>query len=117
PVPSLSVSAPVSVAPAVLPSPVPQTPIQPTVFAVPVRHTPAPVAPLSPPPVPAMPSPAVGGTPPAPRPKAQDKRLTSRRAFVVSLVGLAALGGGGAWLLAQRLSPPDVGSTSSTNNN
>ncbi|MBV8694190.1 MAG: serine/threonine protein kinase [Ktedonobacteraceae bacterium] len=41
--------------------------------------------------------------PPAPPRKPQKQGVSSRRAFVVTMLGLAALGGGGAWLLSQKL--------------
>jgi WD40 repeat protein/serine/threonine protein kinase len=86
---------------------------------IPIQAAPAQYAPVSPasypqyaPPVPVTPAPSAEArnTPP-PQPKAKGSATISRRAFVAGLVGVAALGGGGAWLaFSQRLSAPSFAS-------
>src|SRR5206468_9409725 len=49
-------------------------------------------------------TPSVPESSPPPR-RRQKAGLSSRRAFVVAVAGLATLGGGGAWLLWKRLHP------------
>ncbi|MDQ6643983.1 MAG: serine/threonine protein kinase, partial [Chloroflexota bacterium] len=82
--------------------------------AAPVQY--APVAPASypqyAPPTPMTPAPpAKARNTPPPQPKAKGRATISRRAFVAGLVGVAALGGGGAWLaFSQRLPAPSFAS-------
>ncbi len=74
--------------------------------AVPAPQVPAPRAVYAQAPIPAaQPQSNTQGNPPAPPRKPQKQGVSSRRAFVVTLLGLAALGGGGAWLLSQKLLP------------
>jgi serine/threonine protein kinase len=112
--------------PVVTPAPVAFSP-NPGVSGQPA--TPAPVMPthnsaMAGPPVSAMtmlsssPVPSIPNSSPPPERRQQKTGLSTRRAFVIAVAGLATLGGGGGWLLWKRLHPdapvPLPGLSSST---
>ncbi|MBV9688257.1 MAG: protein kinase, partial [Ktedonobacteraceae bacterium] len=101
PVRSTHVASPAAASRPVLPN---TDPVVPPVAVLPRPVPPRAVSAQAPIPA-AQPQSKPEGNPPAPPRKSQKPGVSSRRAFVVTLLGLAALGGGGAWLLSQKLLP------------